>query len=255
MYGYIYKTTNNVTGKIYVGQKKSDRFLQERYLGSGVILKSKISHYGKENFSVEMLDTAETFNELNEKEIYWIDKLDATNPDIGYNISKGGEVPLGIIAWNKGLTKETDSRLIVSDATKQKHSESLKKAYSDGRRKNQFTDEVRKKMSESAKKREHFGTTNGRIYFTDGKNNKCVKPNEVEYYDNLPNWYRGRTVNMSAWNKGLTKETDNRVAKYTESRNKHFQNGESIGCFGCKNNRFSAHESMSEYKKRINKTP
>ena len=35
MYGYIYKTTNLVNGKIYIGQKKSDVFLGDKYLGSG----------------------------------------------------------------------------------------------------------------------------------------------------------------------------------------------------------------------------
>ena len=254
MYGYIYKTTNNITGKIYVGQKKSDKFLHEKYLGSGKILKSKIKHYGKENFSVEMIDTAESFDELNEKEIYWINKLNAIDSNIGYNISKGGNTPYGIDAWNKGLTKEVDSRLSVSDATRLKHSESLKKAYAEGRRSYQFTDDVKKKMSESAKKRVHNGTTGGRIYFTDGTHNKCVKLSDVEYYDSLPNWYRGRTVNIQAWNKGLTKETDMRVAKYTDSRNEHFKNGESIGFCGCKNNKFSAHESMQEYKNRVDKT-
>lgn len=35
MYGYIYKTTNLINGKIYIGQKKSEKFLGINYLGSG----------------------------------------------------------------------------------------------------------------------------------------------------------------------------------------------------------------------------
>lgn len=35
MYGYIYLTTDLQTGKIYVGQKKSAKFLGDKYLGSG----------------------------------------------------------------------------------------------------------------------------------------------------------------------------------------------------------------------------
>ena len=54
MYGYIYKTTNLLNSKIYVGQKKSNIFLEEKYLGSGVRLNSAIKSYGKENFTVEL---------------------------------------------------------------------------------------------------------------------------------------------------------------------------------------------------------
>ena len=75
MFGYIYKTTNCINNKIYVGQKKSDIFLAEKYLGSGVRLKSAIKHYGCENFIVELIDVAENKEELDSKEKYWISKL------------------------------------------------------------------------------------------------------------------------------------------------------------------------------------
>ena len=48
MYGYVYKTINTITNKIYIGQKKSQIFLEEKYLGSGVRLKSSIKHHGKD---------------------------------------------------------------------------------------------------------------------------------------------------------------------------------------------------------------
>ena len=91
MYGYIYKTINCTNNKIYIGQKKSSRFLAEKYLGSGIRLKSAIQHYGAENFKVELIDIAETKTELDDKEIYWISKLNSQCPDIGYNISNGGD--------------------------------------------------------------------------------------------------------------------------------------------------------------------
>jgi hypothetical protein len=53
MYGYIYKTTNTLTNKIYVGQKKSTYFLHEKYFGSGQIIKSIIKKYGKTNLTVD----------------------------------------------------------------------------------------------------------------------------------------------------------------------------------------------------------
>lgn len=56
MYGYIYKTTNTINGKIYIGQKKSSEFLGVQYLGSGKILKSAINKYGVEAFIVEVIE-------------------------------------------------------------------------------------------------------------------------------------------------------------------------------------------------------
>lgn len=83
----IYKTTNLVNGKIYVGKQQTDK---ENYLGSGVILKKAIEKYGSENFTKEILQTCNTIEELCEQEIYWIKELNATDQKIGYNIALGG---------------------------------------------------------------------------------------------------------------------------------------------------------------------
>ena len=238
MYGYVYKTTNLLNGKFYVGQKKSCEFLGEKYLGSGVRLKSAIQHYGKENFSVEIVDTASSKEELDRLEIYWIDKLDARNLDIAYNLSKGGDGNTSGVSWNKGLTKDMDSRLCQSAEASKKRSASLKKAYLEGRHNIDFTDEVRKKMSDKAKCRDHPPTTAGKICVTDGFKNKMIFPEDIDEYIEA-GWYKGKTTSgKQAWNKGLTKETDERVLKYTESRNIHFKNGESIGFCGVKGNNF-----------------
>ena len=96
MYGYIYKTTDLRNGKIYIGQKRSSKFLGELYFGSGVIIRKIIQKCKKEKIdvtqilTVEMIDTAETKEELDKKEIYWIDALNSTISNLGYNISTGG---------------------------------------------------------------------------------------------------------------------------------------------------------------------
>lgn len=83
----IYKTENNINGKIYIGKAVKDR---DSYLGSGLLLKAAIKKYGKENFTKVIIDSAENNEELNKKEIYWIKKLNSQNKDIGYNITDGG---------------------------------------------------------------------------------------------------------------------------------------------------------------------
>ena len=84
----IYKTTNLVNGKIYIGQ---DRNNNPNYYGSGKLLKLAIRKYGKENFKKEILEECKSEEHLNEREIYWIDKCDSVNRGIGYNISDGSK--------------------------------------------------------------------------------------------------------------------------------------------------------------------
>ena len=64
---YIYKTTNLINGKYYVGfHKTSDPF--DNYLGSGVRLIDAIKKYGVENFKKEILFEFDTQEEAEAKE-------------------------------------------------------------------------------------------------------------------------------------------------------------------------------------------
>lgn len=83
----IYKTTNLINGKIYVGQHSTSA--NDGYLGSGKLIKRAIEKYGKENFIRETLEIC-TKENVDEKEIYWIDNLRVIDVNIGYNIDKGG---------------------------------------------------------------------------------------------------------------------------------------------------------------------
>lgn len=99
---YIYKTTNNITNKIYIGQSQKDKSDNEEYLGSGLILLKSIKKHGKHNFSKEILHECSTKDELNDLEIYYIKKFNSTNELIGYNIVTGGQGGyLGEVANNK----------------------------------------------------------------------------------------------------------------------------------------------------------
>ena len=50
MYGYIYKTTNLVNGKIYIGQHKAEKFEHNAYKGSGSYFLEAYKTFGKQNF-------------------------------------------------------------------------------------------------------------------------------------------------------------------------------------------------------------
>lgn len=84
----IYKTTNLVNGKIYVGKNEKN---DDSYYGSGLILKQAIKKYGVENFNKEILCECDNKIELNKMEKYWIKKLNSQDKNIGYNIANGGE--------------------------------------------------------------------------------------------------------------------------------------------------------------------
>ena len=85
-----------MNGKIYVGQTKSDllkRFRYHCYKYSGCCaLVNAIKKYGRDNFTIEQIDVANSQNELDEKERYWITVLNSIVPN-GYNLKSGGNCP------------------------------------------------------------------------------------------------------------------------------------------------------------------
>lgn len=91
MHGYIYKTTNLINGKIYIGQHVSQKFEPTRYIGSGAIFTKAIQKYGFKNFNCELICWAKDQEELDMLEIFYIAKFEAMNPNIGYNLCYGGK--------------------------------------------------------------------------------------------------------------------------------------------------------------------
>lgn len=92
--GLIYMATNKVNGKSYIGQTKI-KFEVRRSQHKTNMTRRKTAFnnallkYGWNNFIWEILeDGIETSEELNEKEIYYIDKYDTYNN--GYNMTYGG---------------------------------------------------------------------------------------------------------------------------------------------------------------------
>ena len=86
----IYKITNLLNGKIYIGQTKQKieyRFLQHSKANSP--LGQAMRECGLENFTVEIIEHCENQAELNEREKFWIKVLKSKIP-YGYNQIDGG---------------------------------------------------------------------------------------------------------------------------------------------------------------------
>jgi hypothetical protein len=143
----IYKTTNNINGKIYIGQDSKNN---PKYLGSGHLIYRAIKKYGISNFTKEILEICDCKEELNNKEIYWIEKLDSTNYTIGYNISKGGTGgKLVDVEAKKGKTYE--EYYGPSKAIEIKNKLSIMRNLRKFELKNISREEVNKKISEGNK--------------------------------------------------------------------------------------------------------
>lgn len=90
----VYKHTNKINNKVYIGQTMNiqDRWSRQggRYKGCTYFFHA-IQKYGWDNFLHEILEDNLTNKEANEKEQYYIKLYDSTNPEKGYNLAPGGE--------------------------------------------------------------------------------------------------------------------------------------------------------------------
>lgn len=85
----VYKTTNLVNSKIYVGIHKQETSTFDGYYGSGILLHKAIKKYGIQNFVRETLFTYETLKEAKNKEKEIVTEEFCNRKDT-YNISVGG---------------------------------------------------------------------------------------------------------------------------------------------------------------------
>lgn len=90
----IYKAVNKTNGKIYIGatthsleERKKDH-IQKALNGKGSAFQEALASYSTDNFIWEEIDTANTINELAEKEKRYIQLYDSNH--MGYNSDEGG---------------------------------------------------------------------------------------------------------------------------------------------------------------------
>lgn len=175
----IYKITNKLNGMCYVGQSIDICGRWKAHISNKTSLVGiSIQTEGVDNFIFEVLEECDK-DILNEREIYWIACFNCIHP-LGYNKSLGGGAVCEHTSETKRKISESNKGKTLSEETKLKLSESVKKTMTPERREEigarhrgkkapqtpehtekiaathrgrKRSEETRRKISEAAKKR------------------------------------------------------------------------------------------------------
>lgn len=216
----IYKITNIINGKIYVGQAYDieERWKVHRrvYKTENQIIYRAMRKYGLENFSFNIIEEC-PIEELDEKEIFYIDKyntyIHAENSN-GYNMTLGGQSTNGHKHSKESKDKMRKAHLgkTLSEETKLKMSE-YRKGENNGFYGKTHTEESKKKMSESHKGKTLPVLENGKKFSDEHIKNLNKSKNKKVECEGLPfesikdcaNFYDESYQKMFNWLKGYTK--------------------------------------------------
>ena len=201
MYGYIYKTTNLVNGKIYIGQHAKAEWDKD-YIGSGKILTYAIKKYGEENFSCQLLEECDSREALNQREKFWIEHFHSTDPCVGYNIALGGNGGDIINQLPDERRKEFLDKLSTSMGTRVWITDGLSNKYIRIEDAEDYLSSGIWRRGRTSSKRAIEGhsrastTLTGKVFFTDGIHNKRASLNDEASIRKLESqgYYRGFTV-------------------------------------------------------------
>lgn len=121
----VYKITNKLNGKSYIGQTMQPIYkrLQQHINRDGAIGKA-IKEEGINKFDISVLDTADTKEDIDKAEIYWIKFYNTINE--GYNTLKGGtpsQEELKQIQKYKKTRKNKHTRKSLKKKREQKETE------------------------------------------------------------------------------------------------------------------------------------
>jgi hypothetical protein len=209
MYFTIYKITNKINGKFYIGSHKTKN-LDDNYMGSGKYLKYAQEKYGISNFEKKILYVFDNSKDMYIKEAEIVNE-DFISTENTYNLKVGGYGGFDYINennlnWtlekNKSISGfkqfTSEERSVYSSMGGKARNDinfgaRIKKTYPHGTFGGKFhSDETKKiigeknSINQSNKKNSQFGT----MWITNGVCNKKIKN-----YQSIPDgWNRGRKI-------------------------------------------------------------
>ena len=89
MHYIIYKITNNINGRYYIGRHATSN-LDDGYMGSGIGILNAIKKYGVQNFTKEIIATTDSSEKLWELEKEIVNETVVKDP-LSYNMAYGGK--------------------------------------------------------------------------------------------------------------------------------------------------------------------
>jgi group I intron endonuclease len=185
IYRYLYKITNKINGKIYIGIRKTPRKTDNGYMGSGLAVKKAIKKYGRENFLKEILFYFKTDEEMFAKEKEIVNEVFVSNPET-YNLIMGGRgAPAGENhpLFGKKRPKHSDYMKKNNPTKGVSRPQSVKDAISKANKGKKHSFEVNSKKGLKGEKNPMFGkigTATGKTWINNGIESRLV--NLSQYY-------------------------------------------------------------------------
>ena len=234
MYGYIYKITNKLNGKVYIGQHKTDKKELDYTYWSGynkttartsirpIIL--AIKKYGKRNFKREIVMWVDSLDHANEKEAHFITRLNTLAPN-GYNIREGGDNGDPLAGKTKQEKKDINDRISKSVSALWQDPE-YRKTQIEKHKGHKASEETKKKMRNANGGENHpmYGkkhSEESRKRQSEAAHNRYKDPNERKKISDT-------LMGNIPWNKGLkgcySEETKKKMSEANKRYHKRKKN-------------------------------
>lgn len=266
---YIYKVTNTINHKVYIGQSVNPIARLRQHITSrsnkAYLLNYAIKKYGVENFLFEVIRSEVPIEQINETEIQCIKEHNCKVPN-GYNITEGGEglkghkhseetkqkirqaglgrvvsyetrMKIGLAHKGKTLSEEMKAKLSVSHRGKKQSEETIQKrvAANTGRKR---TEEFKKKMSlartgqqGTMTGKKHSEETKKKIGLANSKH-KC-KEHLKTYYSKLYTGQKRSDESVDKFKKTIESFTQS-VTFIREFSDSNYRKKIEYSCNGCK---------------------
>lgn len=230
---YIYKITNIINNKVYIGQTNNyeNRWRSHKGCKSNHPLYNSMRYYGVDNFTFEVLcEIDDDQHEADQFEIFMIEQYNSADRRFGYNLTLGGNCCRGGLSeetrqkMSKSAKKRTDEsyfNFIHYNKGKKLSKEHCKKL-GEVRKGSKHSEETRKKMSESAKGKK-FSEEHKRKISESRKGIKLSEEHKQKLKDSKKNISDETREKLSKAFKGKYHSEETKQ-KMSDTKKKYFEN-------------------------------
>lgn len=156
MEGVIYKYTNRINGKVYIGQTIDEvrRINNHKKLYGDSLFHRALKKYGFDSFDYEVIERVDE-SQLDEQEIFWISYYKSNDRTFGYNLTTGGDGLRGYRYTEEQRKRRSEQSKGNKSFTGHTHTEVYKQKMSDLFKGKTLSDETKKKIGDANKGNKH----------------------------------------------------------------------------------------------------